>query len=405
MQLDIQFKMKKRFYPIVILFLSCYSINAQVTIGSTETPRLGALLDLKENAQNTSTKGLGLPRVKLVSLTATGDDLKTTIENASGSTDWKLSEHVGMILYNVSTTTPKECALIEEGPYVWDGSKWQQLNLYGSTGVKYYRDTRTQTLGDQLYPYRNFSNAGDWMLENMRYIDNTFTYADPDNYDPSQKNYVYPNGNQATTLGTAPATWNSKQGLLYSFPAMLNGVDNQESESGNNPDEPKVQGICPPGWHLPTDYEWSQLEEELALYPHKYSTVTTPTPWRTRQPDSDQESGMDDYSTDDNRPTSDITGHATAMLSICSLVEGVPTEGASFSTRQGGLNILFTGFSLMGTFPEVDKYGESSIFYTASYYEKPSDVWIRAFFAGGTGVSRTKNEPSFLASVRCKKDN
>lgn len=396
--------MKKILLLVSTIILSIH-LDAQVTIGSAETPNPGALLDLKENAQGISKKGLGLPRVKLTSLTVTGNDLRTTIQNAANTGEsWDINKHIGLMVYHVSGVTPGECAAIESGPYVWDGSQWELLLQNESPDVKTFKDTRPQTLGTQTYTYRNFGNAGDWMLENMRYIDNTFTYADPGNYDPSKKNYVYPNGDQATTQGTAPATWYNKQGLLYSFLAMLNGVDNQQDESGNNPDEPKAQGICPPGWHLPTDYEWSQLEEELALNPQKYSTVNTATPWIARKPNSDQDSGMDDYSTEDTRPAGSI-GHATAMLSKCALAEGISTGGASLGTRQGGLNIMLTGLSVMGTFSSTEKFGEITAFHTASYSYKPDYIWFRAFFAGGSSVTRSKGELSILAAVRCKRDN
>ena len=44
-------------------------------------------------------------------------------------------------------------------------------------------------------------------------------------------------------------------GALYTYAAATNG-DN----SGNN-----VQGVCPTGWHLPSDEEWKTLEMELGM--------------------------------------------------------------------------------------------------------------------------------------------
>ncbi|MDR1503046.1 MAG: hypothetical protein LBT43_11400 [Prevotella sp.] len=50
---------------LVICF--CQITQAQVTIGSNETPNVDALLDLTETSAGTSTKGLLLPRVSLSS--------------------------------------------------------------------------------------------------------------------------------------------------------------------------------------------------------------------------------------------------------------------------------------------------------------------------------------------------
>ncbi|MBN1180692.1 MAG: fibrobacter succinogenes major paralogous domain-containing protein [Bacteroidales bacterium] len=47
-------------------------------------------------------------------------------------------------------------------------------------------------------------------------------------------------------------------GYLYSWAAATNGVSSSSNPSG-------VQGICPTGWHIPSDGEWKQLEMELGM--------------------------------------------------------------------------------------------------------------------------------------------
>lgn len=62
-----------RFRIVNILVLTCFltispKVIGQVTIGSSETPNLGALLDLKEKSNvngETANRGLGMPRVEL----------------------------------------------------------------------------------------------------------------------------------------------------------------------------------------------------------------------------------------------------------------------------------------------------------------------------------------------------
>ena len=48
-------------------------------------------------------------------------------------------------------------------------------------------------------------------------------------------------------------------GTLYTWAAAMNG----QSSSDMNPSG--VQGVCPTGWHLPSDKEWKQLEMHLGM--------------------------------------------------------------------------------------------------------------------------------------------
>ncbi len=50
----------------------------------------------------------------------------------------------------------------------------------------------------------------------------------------------------------------AKRGLLYNWPAAMYGA----SSSNANPSG--VQGICPNGWHVPSDAEWTQLTDYLS---------------------------------------------------------------------------------------------------------------------------------------------
>ena len=85
-----------------------------------------------------------------------------------------------------------------------------------------------------------------WMAENLR----TTRYADGTpiplgtevSYDVAYR--YYPNNNRANV---------SKYGYLYNWPAVMNG----SLSSSANPSE--VQGVCPDGWHVPSDAEWTEL--------------------------------------------------------------------------------------------------------------------------------------------------
>lgn len=95
---------------------------------------------------------------------------------------------------------------------------------------------RTVKLGNQV-----------WMAENLR----TTRYANGTSialgtgidYDVAYR--YYPDGNNVNV---------SDYGYLYNWPAVMNGANS----SNSNPSG--VQGICPNGWHVPSDAEWTELE-------------------------------------------------------------------------------------------------------------------------------------------------
>ena len=88
-----------------------------------------------------------------------------------------------------------------------------------------------------------------WMKENLRttkYADNTpITYGGT-NSSGTDALWYYPNGSSSNK---------SFYGLLYNWPAVMHGA----TSSSANPSG--VQGICPTGWHVPSDAEWTQMAD------------------------------------------------------------------------------------------------------------------------------------------------
>ena len=80
-----------------------------------------------------------------------------------------------------------------------------------------------------------------WMAANLR----TTHYA---NGEPVESHTPATNNNAA------------KYGLLYDWYATMHGANS----SSNNPSG--VQGVCPNGWHVPSDAEWSQLTSYLSSH-------------------------------------------------------------------------------------------------------------------------------------------
>ena len=94
-----------------------------------------------------------------------------------------------------------------------------------------------------------------WMKENLRTTHNPAGTEIPlgssaTHYDDAAQRY-YPNNN-AELVGT--------YGYLYNWAALMNGA----SSSTANPSG--VQGICPNGWHVPSDAEWTQLSEYVSIH-------------------------------------------------------------------------------------------------------------------------------------------
>ena len=90
-----------------------------------------------------------------------------------------------------------------------------------------------------------------WMRENLR----TTKYADGTSIE------------QGTSTSTTVAYWYcpnnddsniSVYGLLYNWKAVMRNLSSSETNPSN------VQGICPTGWHVPSDAEWTQLTDYVS---------------------------------------------------------------------------------------------------------------------------------------------
>ncbi len=94
------------------------------------------------------------------------------------------------------------------------------------------------------------------MAENLKYL--------PSVNKPSEESYTeakyYVYGYNGTDVAAAKQEANYETyGVLYNWPAAMNGA----ASSNANPSG--VQGVCPAGWHLPSDAEWKELEMSLGM--------------------------------------------------------------------------------------------------------------------------------------------
>lgn len=131
--------MKSISYKLIILFLLCMaaiSMQAQVTIGSDKTPSRAALLELKTqeaDASNITSTGGGLvlPRVRLVSESTLEPFIPVTDNDwINHATTGIKDTHVGLVVYNLNTTSP-----FIEGLYIWEGTKWLPYTVTANNGL------------------------------------------------------------------------------------------------------------------------------------------------------------------------------------------------------------------------------------------------------------------------------
>ena len=118
---------------------------------------------------------------------------------------------------------------------------------------------KTVTIGEQV-----------WMAENLAYLPSVVgpaTGSEDAGNETVAFYYVY--GYDGTDVAAAKATANYQTyGVLYNWKAAMNGA----ASSDSNPSG--VQGVCPEGWHLPSDAEWTQLETYLANNGYNYDGST-----------------------------------------------------------------------------------------------------------------------------------
>jgi uncharacterized protein (TIGR02145 family) len=99
-----------------------------------------------------------------------------------------------------------------------------------------------------------------WMAENLkstRYSDGTAIplvegESEWENLGDDGKAYCWYDNNADTGV---------IYGAIYSWAAAMNGAE----DTDDNPS--KVQGVCPTGWHMPSDSEWKELEIYLGMDP------------------------------------------------------------------------------------------------------------------------------------------
>ena len=177
-----------------------------------------------------------------------------------------------------------------------------------------------------------------------------------------------PNGSTISSGIWAPGN-NSIQtyGRLYSWATVMNGA----SSSNANPSG--VQGICPDGWHVPSDNEWKQMEMAMGM--------------------SQSDANDTEYRSNIAAKLSCNTGWSSSSTANAAGNLDTPDRNSS------GFSALPAGY-----------YGSNHVYFGSyagfwSATERNSDnAYYRGLYYNYAGVGRDDGNKSTGYSVRCVRD-
>ncbi|MDA3905997.1 MAG: FISUMP domain-containing protein [Bacteroidales bacterium] len=165
-------------------------------------------------------------------------DSKTTDGTGTGSF---ISSLVGLIPW--TTYYVRAYATNEKGSSYGELNEFETyVTIIDSRDGQVYK---TVVIGSQI-----------WFAENLKYLPSVVGYGTGSETTP----YYFVYGYDGTVVSDAKATSNyTTYGVLYNWIAAMNSA----ASSTSNPSG--VQGVCPSGWHLPSDDEWKQMEMFIGM--------------------------------------------------------------------------------------------------------------------------------------------
>ena len=180
-----------------------------------------------------------------------------------------------------------------------------------------------------------------WMAENLAYLPS----VSPSSAESYTTPYYYVYGYNGTSVNSAKATSNyNTYGVLYNWSAAMAGA----ASSSSNPSG--VRGVCPSGWHLPSDAEWKTLEMTLGMS----QSEADDSGWR---------------GTDEGQKMKSTSGWFS---------NGNGTNSSGFTALPGGFRLY------LGSFSNIGLYG-----YWWSATEGNADgAWCRYMYCSSSNVSR-----------------
>ena len=298
----------------VLIALGCKVAAQNVGIG-TNTPHASAKLHIED-----ANKGFLIPRVSLVAVTNGTTPVSAPVKS--------------LLVFNTNVSVTGGNG---EGFYYWDGSVWELIGNGSGGGSSAF------SCGDPLVDSRDgisystvLIGSQCWMAENIRYVTTSGSWSNPTNL-------------------------NLSYGRLYDWATAMNipATNNTNLWGGSDVGH---QGICPIGWHIPSDFEWNQMEMELGM-------------------------AHSDTATQGYRYI-----HGTYMKSTIGWTSGN-------GTNSSGINAFPVGYYNSG----FSDLGLDAVFWSSTEYW-PTLGWIRGLSYGNSGVRRTDGYKDQGMSCRCVKD-
>lgn len=314
---------------------------------------------------------------------------------------WSSSDHeTEMLTYTIllDGNNPPETELVSSSVQdslsvsnlEYDSTYYWQIIVLDEFGHEVESDVfsfRTKTncsltdIDGNTYPCAQFGTQI-WMTQNLRvsrYADGTSIAYLPETTDWDTVTAISKAFCFYDTIGTGYELYNTEIfGGLYTWAAATN---NQSSET--NPSN--LQGICPDGWHMPSDEEWTQLERFIAENGYAY--------------DNTQYDGSE---TNDEARLKIAKAMATDWGWQHSTIEG------SIGNNDYELKRNSTNFSIVPAGQNIRNgnyigIGRSTGFWTASNYNY-SQAKQRIFQSSVLYVLSSTVLKHYASSIRCVKD-
>ena len=235
--------------------------------------------------------------------------------------------------------------LLYDSVYAEQIDNWFVFEVGADTTFSYECPSVFQSCGDPVshegYDYSTVQIVDQcWFSENCRYLPE----VSPSSASSTTAPYYYVYGYEGTDVASAMSTSNYEtSGVLYNWPAVM------------------TEGICPSGWHIPSDGEWQTMEISLGMS----ESEAAQTGWRG--------SPVGDY-----------------MKS---------TSGWDYGgngSNSSGFTCLPGGYSFYGGFLDYGNYG---VWWSASEFGSYS--WIRSQGSYDGNVFRNSNVRDYGVSARC----
>jgi uncharacterized protein (TIGR02145 family) len=237
-------------------------------------------------------------------------------------------------------------------------------------GIQIIKDSQNNE-----YTTYDFGTAGTWMTQNLRSTETVQGGV------MKTVPYYYYNGMGTGNMTNTPLyshpyknpsilTTNPEYGLFYTWAAANIGVSAEDT----NTNPVNRQGICPTGWHLPNETEWSELAAVISA------------------------SALGEYST-----TMGAGVPGTKMKSTTNLPGYygiVDANGTSKSRAVGGFDALLVG----GMVNTANSLGEKVYFWSSSSSSTNNSNHPYLMYNNTGVIWSFLTDKYYLFSVRCKKD-